>query len=96
MSGYDKSSGPAEKAVALSYKDRASAPVIVASGMGPLAERIVEAAAKSGVPIYEDNSLATVLTRLQLGQEIPPALYSAIVEIYLYFLNFDVGESRKQ
>lgn len=57
--------------------------------MGYLAEKIVETAADSGVPIYEDNSLATILSQLQLGQEIPESLYQVIVEIYVYFLQFD-------
>jgi flagellar biosynthesis protein len=57
--------------------------------MGYLAEKIIDVAAKNGVPIYEDNSLSTVLTRLELGREIPPELYQAIVEIYVYFLHFD-------
>ena len=55
------------------------------------AEKIVETAADNGVPIYEDNSLSTILTQLQLGQEIPPSLYQAIVEIYVYFLHFDAA-----
>lgn len=79
------------RAVALSYTDANASPVVVASGMGYLAERIVEVAADSGVPIYEDTSLATVLSQLQLGQEIPESLYQAIVEIYVYFLNFKVS-----
>ena len=57
--------------------------------MGYLAEKIVETAADSGVPIYEDNSLATILSQLQLGQEIPESLYQVIVEIYVYFLQVD-------
>jgi flagellar biosynthesis protein len=77
------------KAVALQYGAGDNAPVVVASGMGYLAEKIVEVAADHGVPIYEDNSLATVLTQLQLGREIPEELYQAIVEIYVYFLHFD-------
>ena len=80
---------PSKKAVALQYDTGSSAPVIVASGMGYMAEKIVEVAADSGVPIYEDNSLATILTQLKLGQEIPEELYRAIVEIYVYFLHFD-------
>ena len=66
--------------------------------MGYMAEKIVEVAADSGVPIYEDNSLATILTQLQLGQEIPEELYKAIVEIYVYFLRFDPppGKRRKR
>ena len=64
--------------------------------MGYLAEKIVETAAENGVPIYEDNSLSTILTQLQLGQEIPESLYQAIVEIYVYFLRFDPsGQGQK-
>lgn len=82
-----------KKAVALTYdEDRQAAPVIVASGMGYLAEKIVETAEKSGVPVYEDNSLATLLTQLELGTEIPEELYKAIVDIYIYFLNYKTKE----
>jgi flagellar biosynthesis protein len=77
------------KAVALQYGVGDQAPVIVASGMGYLAEKIIDVAAEHGVPIYEDNSLSTILTRLELGREIPPELYQAVVEIYVYFLHFD-------
>ena len=97
MSKYDGYSGrrnPSKKAVALQYDTGSSAPVIVASGMGYVAEKIVEVAADSGVPIYEDNSLATILTQLKLGQEIPEELYKAIVEIYVYFLHFDPNKPR--
>lgn len=87
---------PSKKAVALQYGPGDAAPVIVASGMGYMAEKIVEVAADSGVPIYEDNSLATVLTQLDLGRPIPEELYQAIVEIYVYFLRFDpkTGKTR--
>ena len=72
-----------KKAVALKYdENRNAAPVIVASGMGYLAEKIVEVANDNGVPVYEDNSLATVLTQLNLGSEIPEELYQAVVDIY--------------
>ena len=66
--------------------------MIVASGMGYLAEKMVELAQECGVPIYEDNSLATVLTQLELGAEIPNELYQAIVDIYVYFLHY--GENK--
>lgn len=89
MSRSDGRRNPSKKAVALQYGAGDAAPVIVASGMGYMAEKIVEVAADSGVPIYEDNSLATILTQLQLGQEVPEELYKAIVEIYVYFLHFD-------
>ncbi len=89
MSKYDGRRNPSKKAVALQYEAGDGAPVIVASGMGYMAEKIVEVASDSGVPIYEDNSLATILTQLKLGQEVPEELYKAIVEIYVYFLHFD-------
>lgn len=83
-------------AVALQYGAGDGAPVVVASGMGYMAEKIIETAAGAGVPIYEDNSLATALTQLKLGQEIPEDLYKAIVEIYVYFLHFDPDEREKK
>lgn len=91
MSKSDSGSQPTRKkrAVALQYGADDAAPVVVASGMGYLAEKIVDVAQENGVPVYEDDSLATILTQLSLGQQIPPELYQAIVEIYVYFLNFD-------
>lgn len=96
MSRYDGRRNPSKKAVALQYEAGDGAPVIVASGMGYLAEKIVEVAADSGVPIYEDNSLATILTQLKLGQEVPEELYKAIVEIYVYFLHFDPNTGKER
>ena len=52
MSTRDRSRG-AGRAVALSYDGGTGAPVVVASGMGYVAEKIVEVAAESGVPVYE-------------------------------------------
>ena len=82
--------------MALQYGPGDIAPVIVASGMGYMAEKIVEVAADSGVPIYEDNSLATILSQLKLGQEVPEELYKAIVEIYVYFLHFDPSKTEEE
>ena len=88
MSQYDGS----RKAVALQYENGSPAPVVVASGMGYLAEKIVEVAAENGVPVYEDT---TMLSQLQLGQEIPESLYRFIVDIYVYFLHFDPNNPQK-
>jgi len=96
MSKSKSARSAVHKAVALQYGADNAAPIVVASGMGYLAEKIVEVAADAGVPIYEDNSLASVLTQLKLGQEIPPELYQAIVEIYVYFLHFDPENQNKK
>lgn len=87
MSAFDEMLN--QKAVALSYDEEGNAaPIIVASGMGYLAQRMVEIAGEHDIPIFEDNSLATMLTQLELGAEIPEELYQAIVDIYVYFLNY--------
>ncbi len=86
-----------KKAVALKYDpEKNGAPVVVASGMGYMAERITEAAMEAGVPIYEDDSLATLLNQVKLGASIPEELYQAVVEIYLYFLGFVPGETEEK
>ncbi|QAT42007.1 EscU/YscU/HrcU family type III secretion system export apparatus switch protein [Aminipila luticellarii] len=86
MSQYNGS----KRAVALKYdEEKGAAPVIVASGLGYMAEKIVEMANQQDVPVYEDTSLATVLSQLELGAQIPEEVYRAVVEIYIYFLNFD-------
>ena len=91
MSPYKKES--TKKAVALKYDENSGlAPVIVASGMGYMAEKIVEVANENGVAVYEDTSLATMLTQLELGAEIPEELYKTIVDIYVYFLNYSVDK----
>lgn len=85
-----------QKAVALTYdENKQASPVIVASGIGYMAEKMIEIGKENGVPVYEDNSLATMLTQLELGAEIPEELYQAIVDIYIYFLNYLPGGEEK-
>lgn len=84
-----------KKAVALTYdEENRNAPVIVASGMGYIAEKIVDIAVEEGIPVFEDDSLATILTQLELGSEIPQELYQAVVDIYAYFLHFVPKDTR--
>ena len=84
-----------KKAAALKYdSEKNGAPMIVAAGMGHMAEKITETAMKAGVPVYEDDSMASLLTQMKLGAEIPEELFQAIVEIYIYFLGF-TGDPEK-
>lgn len=92
MSQYN---GGSKRAVALKYNEDAIAPVVVASGLGHMAEKIVEVAAENNVPVFEDNSLSTVLSQLELGAEIPEELYRAVVDIYVYFLNYAPKEYKE-
>ena len=71
---------PSKQAIALEYGRRES-PVISARGSGDLAERIIEEARKRGVYIAEDPQLVGLLGQLQVDQEIPEQLYTAVAVI---------------
>ena len=78
------------KAVALKYdsnKDRA--PTITAKGFGSIASKILDLAQKNGVFIHRDSDMVEILSRLEIGDEIPDSLYKAIAEIlaFVYKLN---------
>ena len=79
---YDKN----KTAVALAYEAGDAAPKILASGKGYVAEQIIEEAKKADVPFYQDNELAQTLSKLNIGDAIPPELYEVVAEI-LVFVN---------
>lgn len=73
-----------KSAVALRYNpEKDYSPVVVAAGHGHVAERIIALADENGVPVYRDDSTAAVLTMLNVGQGIPPEMYSVIAGIYV-------------
>jgi flagellar biosynthesis protein FlhB len=74
---------PTHLACALRYdeKEGDEAPVVVASGEGELAQRIVAAATDWGIPVVRDVPLARALVELQPGDVIPEALYEAVAEV---------------
>lgn len=79
-------------AAALRYSaDDNHAPIVVASGHGELAGRIISVAEENGIPVYRDDSAATLLTMLQVGAEIPPQLYQVIASIYAEVLKISGG-----
>lgn len=71
-------------AVALSYSTQEEAPKIIASGKGYLAERIIEQAKESKIPLHQDAPLADTLSKLEIGEYIPPELYQVVAEILLF------------
>ena len=77
-------------AVALHYKPgQDSAPRISAKGYGYIADAIVELARQHGVPLRQDPELSGLLAAVELGEEIPPALFEAVAEVlaFVYRLN---------
>ena len=84
----DNNNNP-KQAVALSYDPAEDAPKVIASGRGALAERIIEKAKEAEVPIHRDDKLADTLSRLEIGEMIPPELYEVVAEILIFVDSMD-------
>ena len=76
-------------AVAVAYEPGGAAPKILAAGKGEVAERIIEKAKENDVPFYQDNKLAETLSKLQIGDTIPPELYDVVAEILVFVDDMD-------
>lgn len=76
-------------AIALEYNPQDGAPKVIASGRGLLAEKIIEKARESEVPIHQDDKLADTLSRLEIGDMIPPELYEVVAEILVFVDSMD-------
>lgn len=84
------------KAVALRYRtDDNAAPIVIASGYGDTAERIVDVAEQKGIPVFRDDSIASMLCMLDVGRSIPPELYEVVAAVYCRILAIskDIKES---
>lgn len=81
-------------AVALQYDPAEEAPKVIASGKGLIADRILETAKESDVPVYEDEGLAKTLSKLELGEAIPPELYGVVAEILVFVDRMDKIRSK--
>lgn len=73
-----------KQAIALAYNPDEDAPKVIATGKGELAERIIEKAKEANVPVHRDDSLADTLSRLEIGDMIPPELYEVVAEILVF------------
>ncbi|NLM09728.1 MAG: flagellar biogenesis protein [Clostridiaceae bacterium] len=79
-----------KKATALSYTpNKDKAPRIVASGKGVIAEKIIEKAQEEKIPVVEDSDLASKLSELDMGSEIPSELYEVVAEILAFVYRVD-------
>ena len=76
-------------AVAVAYEPGDAAPKILAAGKVEVAERIIEKAKENDVPFYQDNKLAETLSKLQIGDTIPPELYDVVAEILVFVDDMD-------
>jgi len=70
-------------AIALQY-DGERAPRVTARGRDHIAEQIIELAKQHGIPMQENEVLASMLAHVELGEEIPEALYLAVAQVIAF------------
>ena len=87
---------PIKKAVALQYQPSAAAPVVTAKGQGFIAEKIIALAKKRNIPIKDDPDLVQILSQIDLGEEIPPAVYQVVAEIFSFIYNLNNRYRKKK
>lgn len=78
-----------KKAAALRYEENLTAPVVTASGMGFIADKIIEKAEENEVPIVYNKELTDLLCNVDVGENIPADLYEAIAHIIAYVADLD-------
>jgi flagellar biosynthesis protein len=77
-------------AIALRYDmDRDKAPLVIASGRGPVADEILRIAEDNKIPLYEDPEMAKLLSKLELDVEIPAELYTLVAEVLFFVYKLD-------
>ena len=83
-------------AVALKY-DGENAPKVTAKGSQDIAEQIIAIAKQHDVPLTENKELVTLLSTLELGEEIPEILYLSVAEViaFAYMLKGKVPDGFK-
>lgn len=74
-----------KKAVALKYdREKDSAPKVVASGKGDIANNIIKLAREHDIFIKKDADLVELLSKIELNKEVPPMLYKAVAEVFSF------------
>lgn len=81
------------KAATLRFKGRKT-PIISALGENEVADELIKLAKEHNVPVYQDEDLVNVLTRLELGQAIPQELYEWVASAlaFAFFIRNEVPD----
>ena len=93
---WDNEKKKVKTAVAVAYEPGDKAPKILASGRGEVAEKIIAKAKENDVPFYKDNKLAETLSKLEIGDAIPPELYEVVAEILVFVDDMDKMKAKLQ
>ena len=77
-------------AVSLQYNQGGDrAPKVTAKGQGWVAEKIIAMAQEQNIPIKKDKDLMELLEKIDVGQEIPDALYQIVAELLAWVYDFN-------
>lgn len=85
-----------KKAVALSYDaETDKAPVVIGKGQGLVAEKIIEWAIASDVPVKEDAGLVELLDQVDVNETIPEELFHAVAEVFAFIYQMDENAKKQ-
>ncbi|MBU0572997.1 MAG: EscU/YscU/HrcU family type III secretion system export apparatus switch protein [Candidatus Margulisbacteria bacterium] len=76
--------------------EKDKAPLILASGRGPVADEILRIAEDNKIPLYEDPELAKLLGKLEIDTEIPAELYMLVAEVLFFVFQLDRMAEKKE
>ncbi len=81
--------GSNKAAIALEYQRTEKAPKVIATGKGYLADKIIQKAEEEDIPVHKDEKLANDLSKLDIGEYIPPELYQVVAEVLVFVDTMD-------
>ncbi|MCL2221169.1 MAG: EscU/YscU/HrcU family type III secretion system export apparatus switch protein [Oscillospiraceae bacterium] len=84
------------RAAAISYDPSENeVPILSAFGEGHLAEKIVQVAKESGVPVMREPGLTNMLSQISVGDEIAPEMYDAVAKVLAFVSEMDKSYGEK-
>jgi len=84
------------QAAAISYDPaEQDVPILSAFGEGYVAEKILEVAKESGVPVHTEPGLTDMLSKLGIGDEIAPEMYDAVAKVLAFVSEVDKSYGEK-
>ncbi|MES2049015.1 MAG: EscU/YscU/HrcU family type III secretion system export apparatus switch protein [Pseudomonadota bacterium] len=94
----NKQGQPMQNAIALAYQAGDAAPKVVAKGKGLIAEEIIARAKEHGIYIHQSKELVSLLMKVELDHDIPPALYRVVAELlaWLYHIENESSDALNQ
>ncbi|WP_075980943.1 EscU/YscU/HrcU family type III secretion system export apparatus switch protein [Bacillus massilinigeriensis] len=79
-----------KEAIALGYDPEGSdSPHVLAKGKGIIADNIITKAEENNIPIQEDPSLVSLLSKLNINENIPDELYQVVAELFAFVYRID-------